>query len=516
MAGQSDVSGPDLTQGIALADLTPDSPVVGHVGDDAVVVVRKGEEVFAIGARCSHYGGPLEEGLVVGDSIHCPWHHAAFSLRTGESVSAPALTGTGCYPVTLEDGTVRVGPRKDAAEPAARGEALQSIVMVGAGAAAAAAAELLRHEGYRGKIVMIGAEESGPVDRPNLSKDYLAGEAPEAWIPLGGDERWNELDVHLVTGVEVSAIDRDAQTVRTATGEKFAYDALLFATGAEPVLPPIEGLSEVDHFTLRSLNDTSRIIEAAEAGQRALVVGAGFIGLEVAASLRNRELDVTVVAPDSVPLEKVLGKELGRLVQKTHEANGVNFRLGRTVERFAEGKAHLSDGDTLDFDFVVLGTGVRPRVSLAEEAGLNVDNGVVVDENLRSSDPAIFAVGDVARFPEPSSNAPARVEHWVLAQRLAQRAARVILDLPVEPLLLVPFFWSRHFDLNLKYVGHSTDYDDIVIRGDLDERDAIVGYLKQGRVEAVVTLGRARESLRAEQAFAEKDQATLKSLLKLD
>lgn len=516
MAEQSDVSGPDLTQGIALADLQQDSPVVGHVGDDAVVVVRRGEEVFAIGARCTHYGGPLEEGLVVGDSIRCPWHHAAFSLRTGASISAPALSGTGCYPVTLSEGTVRVGPKQDAPEPEPRGAALQSIVMVGAGAAAAAATELLRHEGYRGDIIMIGAEASGPVDRPNLSKDYLAGEAPEEWIPLGGDARWEELDVQLLKGVEVEAIDRSARKVRTSDGQEFTYDALLFATGAEPVLPPIEGLDTVNHFTLRSLNDTSRIIEAAEAGQRALVVGAGFIGLEVAASLRNRDLDVTVVAPDSVPLEKVIGTELGRLVQKTHEAHGVNFRLGPTVERFAEGKAHLSDGAPLDFDFVVLGTGVRPRVALAEDAGLKVDDGVVVDTNLRSSDPAIFAVGDVARFPEPSSHAPARVEHWVLAQRLAQRAARVMLDLPVEPLLLVPFFWSRHFDLNLKYVGHSTDYDDVVIRGDLQERDAIVGYLKEGRVEAVVTLGRARDSLRAEQAFADNDQTTLKALLELD
>ncbi|RDV37920.1 pyridine nucleotide-disulfide oxidoreductase [Bradymonadaceae bacterium TMQ3] len=516
MAEQSDVSGPDLTRGIALADLQQDSPLVGHVGDDAVVVVRRGEEVFAIGARCSHYGGPLEKGLVVGDSIHCPWHHGAFSLRTGASISAPALRGTGCYPVTLSGGTVRVGPRKDTPRPESRGAALQTIVMVGAGAAAAAASELLRHEGYRGTIIMIGAEETGPVDRPNLSKDYLAGKAPEAWIPLGGDERWEELNVQLLKGVEVDAIDRGARKVRTSDGQEFAYDALLFATGAEPVLPPMEGLATVHHFTLRSLQDASRIIEAAEAGKRALVVGAGFIGLEVAASLRKRELDVTVVAPEKVPLEKILGRELGRLVQKTHETHGVTFHLGHTVERFAGGKALLSDGNDLDFDFVVLGTGVRPRVALAEKAGLKVDDGVVVDENLRTSDPAILAVGDVARFPEPSSNAPARVEHWVLAQRLAQRAARVMLDLPVEPLLLVPFFWSRHFDLNLKYVGHSTDYDDVVIRGDLQERDATVGYLKKGRVEAVVTLGRARESLRAEQAFAVNDQATLRALLRLD
>lgn len=515
MADQSEVQGPDLSQGIALSELREGEPLVGKVGDDAVVIVRRGNDVLAIGARCTHYGGPLEKGLVVGETIHCPWHHAAFNLRTGEPLSAPALSGTGCYPVTLESGQVRVGPKTQPAEAPARGEDLQNIVMVGAGAASAAAAELLRREGYQGSITMIGLEESGPVDRPNLSKDYLAGDAPEAWIPLGGDDRWKELNVNLLKGVEVCAIDRDARQVKTSEGKSFPYDALLFATGAEPFVPPIEGLDKVNHFTLRSLRDSSRIIEAAEAGQRALIVGAGFIALEVAASLRNRDLDVTIVAPDALPLEKVLGEELGRLVQTTHEAQGVAFRLGAQVERFSEGRAHLNHGEDLEFDFVVLGTGVRPRVALAEAAGLKVDNGVVVDEEMRSSDPAIFAVGDVARFPEPSSAASARIEHWVLAQRLAQRAARVMLGLPLLPLSRVPFFWSRHFDVNIKYVGHSNDFDEVVICGSLDELDALVGYLREGRVEALATLGRARDGLRAEQAFATNDQDTLKSLLQL-
>lgn len=502
----------DLGDGVALSRLVDGEPLAGKVGDDDVVVVRRGEKIFAVGASCTHYGGPLKKGLVVGETIRCPWHHAVFDLKTGRAVGAPAFASVGCYPVEVDGDEFRVLEKSEPEEKSGPKRVPESVVIVGAGAAAAAAAEMLRQEGYAGPVTMIGAEESGPVDRPNLSKDYLAGEAEEDWIPLGGDEHWRGLDVEVVKGEDVVDIDRSAKSVRTSAGKTYNYDVLLYATGAEPFVPPVEGLEDTSYFTLRSFQDSQDIVEAAEEAESALIVGAGFIGLEVAASLRNRGVDVSVVAPDALPLERVLGEELGAFVQSLHEEEGVEFYLDRSVERFEANQAHLSDGTSLSFDFVVLGTGVKPRTELAEKVGLEVDDGVIVDGELRTNDEFIYAAGDVARYPDPQGGESIRVEHWVLAERLAQRAARNMLGVKNLGVTDVPFFWSRHYDLSISYVGHALEFDEVVVDGSVVDRDAAVGYLKDGEIQAVATLGRAITSLRAEEALADGDQERLKRL----
>ncbi len=509
----SDVDGLDLSQGISLSRLEEGEPLAGVVGDDEVVVVKRGEEIFAIGARCTHYGAPLEEGLVVEGTIRCPWHHAVFDLETGEAVGAPAFESTGCYPVEVEGDRFRVLSKKEkeARKRSAPGPA--SVVIVGAGAAAVAAVETLRQEGYRGAITMIGDEPSGPVDRPNLSKDYLAGDAPEEWIPLGSDAHWEELDVELVTGEAVVRIDRHAREVHTASGGTYDYEVLFYATGAEPVVPPIDGLASSPSFTLRSFGDAKDIAEAADQGDRALVVGAGFIGLEVAGSLRNRGVDVAIVAPEELPLARIMGEEIGGFVKELHEEAGEDFYLDNGVEKLEGKRAYLSNGEELEFDFVVLGTGVLPRVDVAEDAGLEVDDGVVVDSELRSSDDAIYAVGDVARYPDPIGGGSARIEHWVLAQRLAQRAARSVLGKASEDYTHIPFFWSRHHGVSISYVGHAAEFDEVVVAGSVANQDAAVGYLKGGKVLAVATIGRSVDSLRAEDALARGDQQTLLEIL---
>jgi len=358
---------------------------------------------------------------------------------------------------------------------------------------------------------MIGRDESVPYDRPNLSKDYLAGDAPEEWIPLRPAEFYAEHSIDLIRGMTVSQIDVAGRRVRLDDDSVRPFDRLLLATGADPVKLPIPG-AELKHVHyLRTLADSRAIIAAAEDAKRAVVIGASFIGLEVAAALRAREVHVEVVAPESVPLERVLGAEVGRFVRTLHESQGVRFHLGRKPAAIAQGAVTLDDGTALACDFVVMGVGVRPRLGLAEAAGLPIDRGLVVDDQLRAA-PPVWAAGDVARYPDPRSGKPVRVEHWAAAERQGQAAARNMLGAAL-PFRDVPFFWSAHYDVTLNYVGHAETFDAVEIRGSLEKRDALVAYREGGRIAAVVTLGRDRQSLEAEAAMERGDEAGLAALV---
>jgi NADPH-dependent 2,4-dienoyl-CoA reductase/sulfur reductase-like enzyme/nitrite reductase/ring-hydroxylating ferredoxin subunit len=511
--GSNELKGPDLAKGVALADLTPGVPLLGHANGESVILVRVGDEVHAIGAFCTHYGAPLAEGLVVATTVRCPWHHACFDLKTGEAVGAPALADVACYETERKGDLVQVRTKREPERRAAPPSAPSSVVIVGAGAAGAACVETLRKEGYAGPITMIGAEEPGPVDRPNLSKDYLAGNAPEEWIPLGTRERYAELRVELVANDPVQSIDTSAKKVKTQSGAIFPYDALLYAPGAEPARLPIPGADDPRVHTLRALGDSRAIIARATSGaRRAVVVGASFIGLEAAASLRARGLEVHVVGREPLPLARVLGDELGRFVQKVHEDKGVRFHLNATPKSISPTAVELVDGTSLPCDLVVLGVGVKPRVSLAERAGLKVVDGVVVDELLRTSAPSVWAAGDVARHPDAWLGEPVRIEHWVVAERQGQAAARAMLGRGA-PYREVPFFWSAHYDVTIAYVGHAERWDRVEVLGSLDARDAAVVYRRGGKVLAVATVNRDATSLRVEAAMQERDAVALEAAL---
>ena len=499
MSGETQLSGPDLSQGIALADVPDSGQVVGHAGGEAVLVVRRGEKIFAVGATCTHYGGPLGEGLVVHDTVRCPWHHACFSLRTGEAVRAPALNPVACYRVDREGDRIFVRDKVDLV-PQRAADGPDPIVIVGAGAAGNAVAETLRREGYGGRIVIIGPEPDLPYDRPNLSKDYLAGNAPEEWIPLHPKDFYDERRIELRLGSAVTAIDPRGKTVTLADGTAVAWGALVLATGAEPIRLPIPGFDLPHVHVLRSLADSRAIIEKAKGAKRAVVLGASFIGLEAAAALRHREIEVTVAAPEDRPLGKVLGPDLGDFVRKLHEEKGVMFKLGTKPAEITADAVRLDNGESLPADLVVAGIGVRPRVALAEAAGLKVDNGVLVDEHLRTSAPGIWAVGDIARWPDPHSGERIRVEHWVVAERQGQTAALNILGQD-QPFDAVPFFWSQHYDVSINYVGHAVKWDSADVTGSLADRDATVTFRAGGRVAAVATVFRDKESLEAEAAM---------------
>ena len=502
MGSQASVSGPDLAAGIDEGALGA-APLLGHVGDQAVLLVREGQAIRAIGATCTHYGGPLAEGIVTAGEIRCPWHHACFDLATGRP-RGPAIAPLPCFDVVVGAGKIRVGAQR--VEQPASVSAPQRVVIVGGGPAGIACAEALRAAGHQGSITIVSAEGTDPVDRPNLSKDYLSGNAPEEWVYLRTADALREKGVELVAGA-ATAIDRE-QRIVIVDDRVLAWDALLIATGSEPIRLPLPGADQSHVLTLRSLADSRAIIAAAAAGGPVVIIGASFIGLEVAASLRARKLDVTVVGPETVPLARVLGDEVGGFVRRVHEANGVAFKLGRKPKAIGSDHVVLDDGSQLPARFVVMGVGVRPRTQLAAAAGLTIDNGVVVDEELRAA-PGVWAAGDIARFPWQGDRV--RIEHFQLAVRHGQRVARSMLGQASHA--DTPFFWSQHHDVTLGYVGHAEKTTATEIHGDLDARDAHVVYREGSAIKAVLTIGRDKLALEVDAAMEAGDQARLAAIV---
>ena len=495
-------SGPDLTKGVSLADFK-DSKLLGHIGEEDVLLVQAGSEIFAIEPSCSHYHGPLAEGLVVGDTIRCPWHHACFSLRSGEATRPPALNALAVWDVTRDQDRIIVQRQREMPKPSAPHRSAptpEKFVIVGGGAAGFAAAEMLRREGFAGAVTMLSNDGAMPVDRPNLSKDYLAGNAPEDWLPLRGEDYYQDAGIDLRLNTAVSAIDPKARSVTLGNGDKLPFDRLLLATGAEPVKLQIPGADQPHVHILRSVADSRAIIKAAGSAKCVLVIGASFIGLEVAASLRARKLEVHVVAPDERPMQRVLGPEMGDFVRALHEEHGVHFHLKDTVEKIDGQRATLKSGGVIDVDLVMVGIGVKPRLALAEQAGLATDRGVSVNEYLETSASGIFAAGDIARWPDPHSGQNIRVEHWVVAERQGQTVARNMLG-KQERFEAVPFFWSQHYDVPINYVGHAETWDALTVDGDIAAKDCLLRYGRNGRVLAVASIFRDVENLQAELAM---------------
>ncbi|MBB5535649.1 FAD-dependent oxidoreductase [Rhizobium giardinii] len=507
----TDTIGPDLTRGIGIADLPDGNKLVGHCGDARVLLVRRGVEIFAVDAHCTHYNGPLVDGLVTGDTVRCPWHHACFDLRTGEALRAPAFRPLACWSVEQRDGKIFVVGKRKRAEPSPSSrkglvEAMpEKVVIVGGGAAGFAAAERLRREQYPGSIVMLSDDEAPPVDRPNLSKDYLSGKAPEDWVPLRRESYYSKNQIDLRLGAQAIRIDPRAQEIALADGGSIPYDRLLLATGAEPVRPNIPGADQPHVHTLRSLADCRAIIDQATTARRVVVLGASFIGLEVAAALRSRGIEVHVVAPDKQPLGRILGPQMGDFIRTLHEENGVVFHLGEIASSIDGNDVKLRSGGMLAADFVVAGIGVRARTMLAETAGLTTDRGVLVNGFLETSAPGIFAAGDIARWPNPHSGDNIRVEHWVVAERQGQTAALNMLG-HSEKFAAVPFFWSQHYDVRINYVGHAERWDEITVEGDIAARDCQLRFKYGGRVVAAASISRDIENLMIEVAM-EHDMA---------
>ena len=519
MSEQPDkLTGPDLEKGVGISSVRAGQMIAGHAFGEAVLLAHVEPNWFAVGAKCTHYGAPLAEGVLVGETIRCPWHHACFELRNGAASHAPALNDLPCYDIALENDIVRVTGKRTGGQLRGRGHQPRgsrapekvvlepnpitgpgSVLIIGSGAAGNACAEMLRREGYRGPVTLVDGDRDAPYDRPNLSKDFLAGNAPEDWLPLHPKEFFEAQRLEILSGVTAQNIDAKARTVRLSDGSTRSYEVLLIATGATPIRLDVPGGDRVSY--LRTLGDCRAIIDKAGSAKSAVVIGGSFIGLEVAASLVARGLEVHVVAPEKLPLERVLGAELGTLIQNVHEQQGVAFHLGRTVKGVDEKGVVLDDGTRIDAELIVAGIGVRPNLDLAESAGVIVDNGIAVNEFLETSVSGIFAAGDVARWPDAYSDARLRVEHWVVAERQGQVVARNMLGFR-DRFDDIPFFWSAHYDkVSIQYTGHVERWDETKIDGDVMKMDCAVSYMVGGQRRAMATINRDHQNLENEVAM---------------
>jgi 3-phenylpropionate/trans-cinnamate dioxygenase ferredoxin reductase subunit len=363
----------------------------------------------------------------------------------------------------------------------------QTHVIVGASLAGAKAAETLRTEGFEGRIVLIGAEDERPYERPPLSKDYLRGESGRDKVYVHDEGFYAEHGIELRLGRTATSLETASGEVVLDDGERLGYDRLLLTTGAEPRRLAIPGGELEGVLYLRSVHDSDTLRERLNRGGALVVVGAGWIGTEVAASARQRGLDVTVIEPASVPLERVLGPEAGAIYRDIHTDHGVQLLLGTGVEAFegdeAVERVRTSDGRVIACDLVVVGVGVQPRVQLAEQAEIAVDNGILVDEHLRTSAPGVFAAGDVANAHHPFYGERIRVEHWANALNQGPAAACNMLGQSV-PYERLPYFFSDQYDVGMEYSGFARSWDRVVFRGDPQGREFVAFWLADGRVVA--------------------------------
>jgi NADPH-dependent 2,4-dienoyl-CoA reductase/sulfur reductase-like enzyme/nitrite reductase/ring-hydroxylating ferredoxin subunit len=459
-------------------------------------------QISAIGALCAHYGARLETGILSGSTIVCPWHQACYCAKSGDLKEPPALNALPKYEVVLRgDDVVVMIPEKmnKSRIPEMVSHDPQrdprTFVILGAGAAGNAAAQSLRQNGYQGRILMISGESDLPYDRPNLDKDFLQGEAKDEWMPLRSEKFYQNRGIELMLGKKVTKVDVGTKTVSFENSDKIAYDKLLLATGgiARKLNVPGESLSNI--FTLRTFADARIIVKSCEKASRAVIVGSSFIGLESAASLRKRGLQVTVVAPETVPFERVFGPEIGNMFRQFHEENGVVFRLGTTVEKFEGAEAVktvvLKDGSRIDTDIVLIGIGVRPDTDYLQSVPKEADGSLKTNAYFRVAED-VYAAGDIARFPDWRSGEYIRIEHWRTAEQQGRDAALNMAGKPT-PNMNVPFFWTKQANLSIRYVGHVQKWDEIIFDGDIAGRNFTAFYVRNNEVHAAAGCKRDKQ-----------------------
>ena len=476
-----------------LADLPDNEMEKVSLGETDFILVRRGDSVHAFQATCPHAGAPLEQGAVCDGRIVCPWHKATFDIETGALLEPPALERLTRYPVEIRDGEVWIEASPAPVKaPAGTGPDPRVLMIIGGGAGGAAAIACLHDAGFAGRLMLVGQEPGPPYDRTALSKFVVAGSMAAEDVPALLPEPI--LSAVEVIDAEVVRLDAAGRTVTLADGRTLAYTAALAVPGgkAKPLEVPGARLGRV--HTLRSRQDARALLGSLHCGGHAVVVGSSFIGLEVASSLREQQVRVTVVAPDEVPFVRQFGREIGQMFKSLHEANGVHFCTGAEVallegERDVEAVV-LKSGERLAVDAVVVGIGVRPASDFIEGVTRNNDGAIVVNAGMKAAD-GLFVAGDVARFP--FAGAPVRIEHWRVAQQQARIAAHNMLG-GDERYAGVPFFWTYHYGRRFEYLGHAESWDEIVIRGSLATQDFIAFQLREGRVAGVIACQREHET----------------------
>ncbi len=479
------------------------------VGETEVLLLRVNDNFYALGAFCTHNQAPLVQGVINGDHIVCPWHNASFNLTTGDQQEPPGLDSLPRYPLRIEGENIIVSvPENDSGKrtpemvsyaPAVDG---RTFVILGAGAAGTHAAETLRVAGYQGRIVMITRDDKLPYDRTTLSKNYFTGKLKSEQILLRSPEFYQQHGIEVQLNQSVKSVDVKAKTITFANAETLKYDSLLLATGGQPRQLDVPGAELENIFTLRSFADSDRILAAVKKDAAAVVIGSSFIGMELASGLTQKGMKVTVVSSDSLPFGKILGKELGQLFHQVHEENGVKFHMGRKVEKIegdgAVKTVVLDNGDRLAADMVIVGIGVQPVTNYLEGIGLHPkDQSVPVDEYLCAAD-GVYAAGDIARYPDWRNDGSIRIEHWRIAAQHGRIAAYNMAGKPTK-FRGVPVFWSMQYQFPLRYVGHATEWDEVIVDGKLEERKFIAFYVKDNQVLAAASSKRDTETAAIEE-----------------
>ncbi|EAW38154.1 FAD-dependent oxidoreductase [Lyngbya sp. PCC 8106] len=474
------------------------------VNNSDILLARLSEQKFyATAPHCTHFGAPLEKGVLVGERIACPWHHACFNITTGDQEEPPGLDALPSFPVRIDGQNIIVQlpetiPEQRTPNMTKHNPSADSRVfaIIGTGPAGTFAAETLRQQGFQGQIFLITREERLPYDRTKLSKKYLQGKADEEALPQRSCEFYQENDIELRCGKAVTKVDADLKTITFEDNSVMSYNSLLVATGGRPKRLNVPGIDLDNIFTLRQPTDVNQILETAEPKQRVVVVGSSFIGMETAASLTQQGLSVTVISPDSVPFEKILGQKVGEMFQDLHESNGVSFCFGTKVTEFkGNGQvkaAILENGEEISADLVVIGIGVEPVTNFLSGVKIEEkDNSVIVNEYLQAGED-LYAAGDIARFPYAPIDQLTRIEHWRLAAQHGRIAAHNMVGNQVK-FTGIPFFWSGQFNVKLRYAGHAEDWDEILFDGDVNSQEFLAFYIKNNQVLAVTGCGRDQE-----------------------
>ena len=494
-----------------------------EINSEKILISRIDGKYYATGAFCTHYGAPLEEGVLSGDRIVCPWHHACFNAKTGDLKEPPARDALPHFDVTMEGDELFIElPEK--VEPSREPQMAKFdhqkdkriFVILGAGAAGNAAAQSLRENGYTGRILMISYENRLPYDRPNLSKDYLKGEAEAEWMPLRSKEFYQDHGIELLLNKKVREVNVPSNLILLENQEKINYDKLLIVTGGIPRTLNIPGRDLKNIFTLRSYDDSDTIIKAAESASRIVIIGASFIGLETADSLRHRGLSVSVVAPENVPFGNIFGEQVGKMFLEAHRKNGVDFYLSQTVNKF-EGKNSveaviLENGKTLEADMVIVGIGVRPATEMIKGINVNEDGSVSVDRNFRVNE-NVYAAGDIARFKYWRTGEDIRIEHWRVAEQMGRIAGANMAGKKQE-YKGVPFFWTAQSGFNFRYLGYVRNWDDLIIDGDIQARKFIAYYIMNNMVHAVAGINRDKEMAAIEELMRHNSMPSVEDLRK--
>ncbi len=477
------------------------------VGDSQILLAKINDKFYATGAFCSHYGAPLATGILCGERIVCPWHNACFNAIAGQQEEPPGMDSLATFLTRVEGEEVLVKlpdniPQQRTLEMARYVSNVddRTLVILGAGAAGTNAAEVLRQQGFQGKVILVSAEEKLPYDRTKLSKNYLQGKAEENSLSLRSCEFYDQHDIELRFAQAVTKVDAIEQSLTFADGSSLNYDSLLLATGGTARKLDVPGADLANIFTLRQPEDVNSILAAIKDAKQALVIGSSFIGMEAAASLTQQGLKVTVVSPDDVPFQKILGEQLGKMFQKVHEDKGVTFKFGTKVAEFQGDRqvesAILDNGEEIATDLVIVGIGVEPNTNYVTGIELNEkDRSIPVNEYLQTEISDIYAAGDIAYFPYAPLGKSTRIEHWRLAAQHGRIAAANMLGKNKLQKIseIVPFFWSGQYDLKLRYVGHAEQWDEIFIDGDLDSPKFLAFYLQANQIMAVAGINRDRE-----------------------